>query len=1360
MKRFVSILFVLLLTIGFSYGQTSVYLRDNPYAFTISSCTNAIPMVCTVSSTSGLSTSPPNNIVEIGGVCSNNPGAFYISPANGIRKITAIGGGTITLADLSGTPIAGNGAWCSGAGDGYAASVQYGGRLSSYNLVSGVRGYFDGDNGSLTREWALGPANGLTSLICNGSSCTVTTSYNHTARVGDHISIYNSGVAGLDRDGRTSDYVISAATSTAYTFPSTVSSGNYTNSNLHCGPAPSPNGLIGGTESCIRISQRAVTINPFWDRMAGVVSYYGTFPQYKFITDGAGGTNIGAANTNFWPAIATTFLLDQANGGLAAGLHYLINNVEKVGGAGFISSEVGTDSGNFDISANPIGGWVSDVGQMYTVWRRYESPASRQTFIDKMVNDVDDSTPCTKTLFVGHDLLASGVAGSTQNDATHITLSASDSAANGFYVNTVIELQSVNGSGSKIYSTGAVTAYDNTTKIATVVGWEANGATSFNPTPGMTYSIFSAATISNIGNQTAATVTGYHTTFTSHVSPGDWVYVFNEADNAYVFDSGKNGSIVTSVNSDTSLTVYNSTNLVQIPGSGSLSVPRMYIYSPKWTTGKCGAKWIGRYSEFMWGSQPIQYPVRGSYYTDPMSNLELGYGSTWSQFMMAIADDDARAIPGLAFYQTPMFDQILGGLWNLTTGITDSGSNYGTGIVGPFMGRAAWWLQHNVVGFPDMNTAGPWTEGISTYKMFSLKPDKPWSTNNADHIAVPFLFGDVPTNNYGTSTSTDSPIILDHGSAWNPTAPSSQYFKDWLVHGINYTPSSINVYIDELAVKMDQRIVASDYTAQPKQYFFGTTSYPVCAAITGFPCNPIYMASNIYSRTSWTDPAATDLLFESRTYLLDHDAPNPGNLQVYKAGFLLGNDAQPVGSAPRGGIELTGFAPEFQGLSITRNWGLDRFGDGTGPAITTPLRWASANHGSWPVGYGDQASNYMYVASELKNNYTTAYNRAQKSIVHFKKLSTEEIIIQYDDINTSNAPTQVAVHTHYPQNLQAASPDSSGGVPYTEGDTTCPGSGGCGSLNANRTVLEQETGTASAHGDPTPQYNMVSKFVVPSGAPGVFLKWDGSAYPSSSGNTYRVSACADASSTGACGATGQNSLELITVHKIATQPDTSLTVTALNPDANWTGVQTADKVALFGRGGTTHSTMTGFTTTHAGTAQYLFGGLTPGTYSVTVNGSPVTGSPFTVVANDNSIEFENTAGMVSINGSGGSPALALGPSSLSYSCVSGGSNPAVQTINVSAVNVTLDNWSAAKTKSWLTLSPVSGSAAGSIAASVNCAGQPAGTQTDTIIVSSTTTGITNSPQTAAVSLTVTASSSSVSSTISGKTSASGNVTVH
>jgi len=103
----------------------------------------------------------------------------------------------------------------------------------------------------------------------------------------------------------------------------------------------------------------------------------------------------------------------------------------------------------------------------------------------------------------------------------------------------------------------------------------------------------------------------------------------------------------------------------------------------------------------------------------------------------------------------------------------------------------------------------------------------------------------------------------------------------------------------------------------------------------------------------------------------------------------------------------------------------------------------------------------------------------------------------------------------------------------------------------------------------------------------------------------------------------------------------SRTDQTLNCPSTWTqtnwfiaqcaGANTAMVVAL-ARGGTTYSAISGFTTTHSGTAQYLFGGLTAGTYTVTVAGTPVTGSPFTVGAGDNSIEFTSAAGAVVVNG--------------------------------------------------------------------------------------------------------------------------------
>ena len=61
----------------------------------------------------------------------------------------------------------------------------------------------------------------------------------------------------------------------------------------------------------------------------------------------------------------------------------------------------------------------------------------------------------------------------------------------------------------------------------------------------------------------------------------------------------------------------------------------------------------------------------------------------------------------------------------------------------------------------------------------------------------------------------------------------------------------------------------------------------------------------------------------------------------------------------------------------------------------------------------------------------------------------------------------------------------------------------------------------------------------------------------------------------------------------------------------------------------------------ANNVQYLFGGLTPGSYSVTVGGDTVSGSPFTVTAGDNSIEFTGVGGTVSLSGGGGNASSSI-----------------------------------------------------------------------------------------------------------------------
>ena len=95
--------------------------------------------------------------------------------------------------------------------------------------------------------------------------------------------------------------------------------------------------------------------------------------------------------------------------------------------------------------------------------------------------------------------------------------------------------------------------------------------------------------------------------------------------------------------------------------------------------------------------------------------------------------------------------------------------------------------------------------------------------------------------------------------------------------------------------------------------------------------------------------------------------------------------------------------------------------------------------------------------------------------------------------------------------------------------------------------------------------------------------------------------------------------------------------------------------------------------------------------------------------------------------------LAVSASTMNFSGVAGGSNPANQTLNITSNGSPL-NWTATDDQTWLSVSPGSGTTPGTVTVSVNTAGLAAGTYNGTITV--TASGATNSPLSVAVTLTV------------------------
>jgi len=100
------------------------------------------------------------------------------------------------------------------------------------------------------------------------------------------------------------------------------------------------------------------------------------------------------------------------------------------------------------------------------------------------------------------------------------------------------------------------------------------------------------------------------------------------------------------------------------------------------------------------------------------------------------------------------------------------------------------------------------------------------------------------------------------------------------------------------------------------------------------------------------------------------------------------------------------------------------------------------------------------------------------------------------------------------------------------------------------------------------------------------------------------------------------------------------------------------------------------------------------------------------------------------------PVLVVSPSSLTFAGSVGGANPPAQSLGISNGGTGSLSWSASDNASWLTVSPASGTGAGTASVSADITGLAAGTYSATVTVSAA--GAQGSPQTVAVGLTVTA----------------------
>lgn len=167
----------------------------------------------------------------------------------------------------------------------------------------------------------------------------------------------------------------------------------------------------------------------------------------------------------------------------------------------------------------------------------------------------------------------------------------------------------------------------------------------------------------------------------------------------------------------------------------------------------------------------------------------------------------------------------------------------------------------------------------------------------------------------------------------------------------------------------------------------------------------------------------------------------------------------------------------------------------------------------------------------------------------------------------------------------------------------------------------------------------------------------------------------------------------------------------------WTASNTAAWLILSPASGTNSGTVT---------ASIAANSLAAGTYSTTVTVSAPGATTKTIP-----VTLTLTAATLS-------PVIGLNTTSLGFAGTVGGANPSAQTIGISNAGGSTLAWTAGDNVIWLTLSPLSGTNAGTITATVNLAGLLAGSYAATVTV--TATGAT--PKTIPITLTVTGSTSS------------------
>ena len=621
-----------------------------------------------------------------------------------------------------------------------------------------------------------------------------------------------------------------------------------------------------------------------------------------------------------------------------------------------------------------------------------------------------------------------------------------------------------------------------------------------------------------------------------------------------------------------------------------------FSYSAPWTTGNCGIIWLVKHHNAAPPLIPVQAAsyntdyYNGNSYVAPDGNLTLTSLVGYIAVGLALADDDSRAVTLLQeaydYYYTNMYPYTLSAF----TGFTSSGNAYTQERTDWMNSSIAEMILKSVVSGP--NLLGTFVKRQNSYLYHLTLPDAP-----AEAITFQQPYQTVWDSLYAMRAFY-LPIYLE--SADSQAAYANYYLRtvrsDYTSGGVAYNKASYTAWA---YVFMDPAQTSTNYNAQPTQFLFNDADYSTCVSL-GLTCYENHAYAFAVSRSGWTSTDDLALLTTGFTDGADHSSNGDwGDFRIYRNGASTS-----VGCPPCGYLLGDDWSSYSEGQIVGENEVMIELGNGANwnnAGGNAPLlRWASTD----PTG--DSSSRYMYAMTDLTTTYNSSVSptRVQRHVAHFKKSGAQDYFVVYDDVAAS--ATTICSLWHYALD----------GVAY----------GTAINFTANTGPLSNTQAASSLN----------TAWIYPGGSTTGEVNTDGAGgtYSGGNGYTYRVRSCASAD--GSTQNSSATTFREIVVHEPVNGASSSMPPVAQLSAANFDVVQIADpatpKVAAFAQGGVTYTSAT-FTSTHAGTGQYLIAGLSPGTYTVALNGSAILSNQ-TVVAGDNTLYFESSSGAFSITQTG------------------------------------------------------------------------------------------------------------------------------